>query len=125
MSHFTHIKTQIKDIAALKATCNELGFQLLENTTARGYGSNKIHGDYVIRLTGPYDVALQRQQDGNYQLTADLWCGHVEREVGKDFGTLKQFYGVHKTTIEARRKGLTVRRHTLQNGSIRLNLCRV
>jgi len=125
MSHFTQIETQVRDIAALRAACEELGLQVLENAEARGYGSNRIHGDFVIRLKGPYDIALQRHTDGTYRLQADLWAGHVERELGNGFGRLKQLYGVHKTTLEARRRGLAVRRRNRADGSIRLALCRV
>ena len=125
MSHFTDIKTQIKDLAALKAACAELGLTVEENAEARGFADNRIRAEHVIRLHGPYDVALNRQPDGTYAVTADLWNGYVEQELGKDFGRLKQLYGVHKTVLEARRKGLTVRRTTAPNGSIRLALAQV
>ncbi len=120
MSHFTSIKTQIKDINALKAACDELGLALRPKTHARGYLQNQIKGDYVIKLKGPYDIALNRQPDGSYGLTADLWQGHVERETGKDYGRLLQLYGVHKATMEARRKGHFVRRSLQGNGAIKL-----
>ena len=122
MSHFTQIKTQIKDIAALRSACQELGLALLQNAQARGYYENKTKGDYVIKLKGPYDIAVNKQPDGTYGLTADLWEGHVEEEVGKDYGKLLQLYGVHKATIEARKKGLSVLRRPHQNGSIKLVL---
>ncbi len=122
MSHFTEIKTQIKDIEALRLTCRELGLSLVPNTLARGYYQNQVHGDYVIKLAGPYDIALKKQADGTYGLTADLWNGHVENEVGKGYGKLLQLYGVHKTQIEARKKGLTVLRRQQQNGNIKLVL---
>ena len=125
MSHFTTINTQIKDITALRAACAELGLEVIENTEARGYGGNSIHGDFVIKLKGPYDVALNRQPDRSYALNADLWQGHVEEELGKGFGRLKQFYGVHKATLEARSRGMSVRRQPMKNGSIRLAMCRV
>ncbi len=54
MSHFVSIQTQIRDIAALRSACSELGLELTENTKARGYGGNTRQGDYVIRLRGPY-----------------------------------------------------------------------
>ena len=120
MSHFATITTQIKDIAALREACRELGVELIENTTARGYGSNKQHGDFVVRLRGPYDVAVDRQDDGTYGLTTDWWEGHVEKEVGANYGRLIQLYGVHKARIEAQRKGYTVRRQTLGDGAIKL-----
>jgi hypothetical protein len=79
---------------------------LLQNAEARGYYENKTKGDYIIKLKGPYDIAVNRQSDGTFGLTADLWNGHVEKEVGQGYGKLLQFYGVHKATIEARKKGL-------------------
>ena len=116
MSHFTEIKTQIKDIEALRSACQEMGLTLLQNAEARGYYENKTKGDYVIQLKGPYDIALNKQADGTFGLTADLWNGHVEKEVGQGYGKLLQLYGVHKATMEARKKGLSVLRKQQQNG---------
>lgn len=120
MSHFTTIETQIRDIAALRSACSELGIELAENTEARGYGGNTRRGDYVIRLRGPYDIAVNRQQDGTLGLTTDWWAGHVEKEVGSKYGRLLQLYGVHKARLEARKKGYSVRRQTLKDGAIKL-----
>ncbi|NBV22707.1 MAG: hypothetical protein EBS05_12425 [Proteobacteria bacterium] len=64
MSHFTTIKTQIKDVEALRSAVNELGLRLIPNTEARGYISNKTKGDYIIRLKGPYDIAVNQQGMG-------------------------------------------------------------
>jgi hypothetical protein len=122
MSHFTTIKTQIKDIEALRSACQEMGLTLLQNTEARGYYENKTKGDYVIRLKGPYDIALNKQPDGSFGLTADLWNGHVENEVGQGYGKLLQLYGVHKAIREARKKGHLVSRSAHQNGSIKLSI---
>jgi hypothetical protein len=61
-----------------------------------------------------------RQPDGSYGLTTDWWDGHVEKEVGKDYGLLLQLYGVHKATLEARRNGHFVRRSLQGNGAIKL-----
>jgi hypothetical protein len=122
MSHFTTIKTQIKDIDALRLACAELGLVVKQNAQARGYYENKIKGDYVIKLKGPYDIALNRQPDGSFGITADFWEGHVEKEVGKDYGRLLQLYGVHKASQEARKRGLSVMRKAQQNGSIKLIL---
>jgi hypothetical protein len=120
MSHFTTIKTEIRDIEALQSACSELGLDLAANAQARGYLNNQLKGDYVIQLKGPYDVALNRQPDGAFQLTCDWWEGHVEKEVGKNYGRLLQLYGVHKAMREARRKGYIVQRKSQQDGSIKL-----
>lgn len=120
MSHFTSIQTQIRDIEALRSACAEMGLLVLQNTYARGYRSNQHKGEYVIKLKGPYDIALNKQPDATYGLTTDWWHGHVEKEVGKDYGRLLQLYGVHKASREARRKGYSVQRKQLKDGSIKL-----
>ena len=122
MSHFTEIKTQIKDIEALRLAVQELGLTLLQNAEARGYYENKTKGDYVVQLKGPYDIAVNKQADGTFGLTADLWQGHVEKEIGQGYGKLLQHYGVHKATIEARKNGLSVLRRHQPNGAIKLVL---
>lgn len=120
MSHFTTIQTQIRDVEALRSACTELGLALEQNAEARGYYSNKQKGDYVIRLKGPYDIALNKQADGSFGFTADLWNGHVEQEVGKNYGKLLQLYAVHKATREAKRKGHFVKRTLKEDGTIKL-----
>jgi hypothetical protein len=122
MSHFTTIQTQIKDTDSLREACAELGLELLPNAEARGYGSRRQHGEFIIRLKGPYDVALNRQTDGTYGLSTDWWDGHVEKEVGSNYGRLLQLYAVHKTAREARKRGLSVQRLQRTDGSIKLTL---
>ncbi len=122
MSHFTTIQTQIRDVSALRAACRELDLTVDPNATARGYGSNKLKGELVIRLKGPYDIAINQQPDGNFGLTTDRWAGHVEKEVGTNYGRLLQCYAVRKAQTEARRKGYTTRRQKLKDGSIKLTI---
>ncbi len=76
----------------------------------------------ATRLKGPYDIALNRQPDSSFGLTADLWNGHVEAEVGPNYGKLMQLYAVHKATREARNKGHLVKRAQEQDGSIKLTI---
>ena len=122
MSHFTTITTQIKDIEALEKACGEMGLMLRQGIEARGYGANRHTGEHVIVLKGPYDIAVNRQPDGTYGLTTDWWDGHVEKEVGANYGKLLQLYGVWKTAMEATRKGYLVTRQPLKNGSIKVLL---
>lgn len=122
MSHFATLTTRIRDLDALAEACRELGLDLVRNAVARGYGSNQKQGDAVLRLKGPYDIALNRQPDGTYGLTTDWWGGHVEKEVGANYGRLLQLYALHKAQIESRRKGYSTRRQTLKDGSIKLTI---
>lgn len=122
MSHFTSIQTQIRDLDALADACKELGVELVRGGEARGYAGQTRKGEAIIKLKGPYDIALNRQEDGNYALTTDWWNGHVEKEVGTNFSKLIQLYGVHKAMREAKKKGYLTSRKTLPNGSIKLTI---
>jgi hypothetical protein len=126
MSHFTTIQTQIRDVEALEAACTELGVELLRNTEARGFANSTRHGELVVRLKGPYDIAANRSdaapENAPYELATDWWNGHVEAEVGPNYGRLLQLYGVHKTMQEASRKRLRATRHQENDGSIRITL---
>ncbi len=122
MSHFTTIETQVKDLDALADACTELGVELVREGVARGYAGQTRTGDAVIKLHGPYDIALNARDDGTYTLTTDWWNGHVENEVGAGYGKLLQLYGVCKATREARRKGYLTNRKTMPNGAIRLTI---
>jgi hypothetical protein len=124
MSHFTTIQTQIRDIASLIDACVELGLRLVPDSTCRGYAGIVRHAPYVIKLRGPYDIAVDhaKEKDGTYGLTTDWWDGHVAREVGDGYGRLLQSYGVHKTIREAALRGLRTTRTAEANGVIRLTL---
>ena len=124
MSHFTTIQTQIRDLDALADACAEMDLKLLPNTTCRGYAGLTRTAPHVIKLAGPYDIAVEPapKNDGSYGLTTDWWDGHVAREVGDGYGRLLQSYGVHKTMREARARGLRSTRQVEADGSVLLTL---
>ena len=124
MSHFTTIQTQIRDLDALVCACVELGLKLVPDSTCRGYAGVVRQAPHVIKLRGPYDIAVDPspEKDGSYGLTTDWWDGHVAKEVGIGYGRLLQAYGVHKTLREAHTRGLRTTRRTETDGSILLTL---
>ncbi len=124
MSHFATIQTQIKDLDALADACTELGVSLVADAACRGYAGITRQAQHVIKLTGPYDIAVDPSPEkvGSYGLTTDWWDGHVAREVGEGYGRLLQAYGVQKTTREARLRGLRTTRKVEADGSILLTL---
>ncbi len=99
-----------------------MGYALLPHAQARGYYNQTTAGDYVIKLNGPYDIALNHQPDGTFGLTTDWYAGHVEKEVGSNYAKLVQLYGVHKAMLEARKKGYAVQRKQQPNGAIKLTI---
>ena len=124
MSHFTTIKTQVRDLVALREASSDLGLELLDGVPCRGYAGALRECSRTIRLKGPYDIAVDPSpaDDGTHGLTADWWDGHVESETGAGFGRLLQCYGVRKTLREARSRGLRATRTQESDGSILLTL---
>ena len=124
MSHFTTIQTQIRDLDALNDACVEMNLKLVPNALCRGYAGITRLAPHVIQLKGPYDVAVDPspEKNGTYGLTTDWWDGHAAKEVGVGFGRLLQTYGVHKTSREARTRGLRTTRRVEADGSILLTL---
>jgi len=121
MSHFTTVKTQIKDIEALRSACAELKLSVLANAEARGYLSNKIKGDYVH----PIKRTVRRRRPKPSRTDRSVsppTCGRAtsKNEVGPNYGKLMQLYAVHKATREARKKGHLVKRNLQKDGSIKL-----
>lgn len=124
MSHFTTIQTQVRDLEALADACAEMDLELIPRADCRGYGGIVRKAKNVIKLKGPYDIAVESapEKDGSYGLTTDWWDGHVAREVGPGYGRLLQSYGVAKTQREARSRGLRTTRKVEADGSILLTL---
>jgi hypothetical protein len=124
MSHFTTIQTQIRDLDALNEACVEMGLNLVQNANCRGYAGITRQAPNVIKLKGPYDIAVDPhpENDGTYGLTTDWWDGHAAKEVGIGYGRLLQSYGIHKTIREARSRGLRTTRRQEADGSILLTL---
>jgi hypothetical protein len=79
MSHFTTIKTQIKNSIVLYQVLQELGYQVETNTNVRGYKGNKTQAEYVIRQNNGYDLGFRSQGD-NYELVADFWGAEINQE---------------------------------------------
>ena len=114
MSHWTGIKTELRDLTALDAAVTELGGVLVcgPAARARGYLNRTRDCAHAICLPqSPYDIAVDLQPDGTFALSTDWYQGHVEKVVGKDFGRLIQAYNIHKMDLEAMARGQQTARY--------------
>lgn len=120
MSHLTSVKTQLKDLAAVRAAIGEMGFTLAGRGVVQGRAV-----DELVRVPGGRDMGLVAQADGTYTLVADWY--YLTRTLGSQeawVGRLQQLYGVHKALAEAAVQGYSVERETDPSGVIRLTLSR-
>jgi hypothetical protein len=122
MSHWSEVKTQVKDVAALTAAATEMGLtvEATVNTrrpTIRGYGTMSQEVDIAVKLTGRYDLGFIQQENGSYQMVTDWWGGDVAREVGEGAGKLLQNYAYHAVASAARLAGMSVYREVQDDGA--------
>lgn len=136
MSHIVSIQTAIKDIDAVKAACAELGLEFKENQRTCAFwptgGAPQTHPcTHAIALpVGTYrmELGLVLKPDGTYELVGDellklddtsYWnkalFGLERNPLGQNFNKLLQLYGVHKATLEAKKRGYLVTRTVIPN----------
>jgi hypothetical protein len=133
LSHLTTVLTTIRDPKALESACKALGVELHIGGVARFYSGHSGPCNYVIKLPGRYDLGFTKQADGTYAFVCDEELiggkhgtdGFGRRDegrkiLGEDCSRLKQEYAFAIPQVEARRKGRTILRQTLPNGSIRV-----
>lgn len=74
MSHFTQVKTQIKDRTLLKKALEKLGHTVVEGeqgTCVRGYMGNTLPAEFKILTSTHYDIGFQKDEEGNYSFVGD------------------------------------------------------
>ena len=116
MSHIVTIKTEVRDLAAIRGACRRLNLDQPER------------GTFQLFRRSATGVAV-RLQNWNYPIVCDVATGQVhydnyegrwgdQRELDGFF----QAYAVEKAKLEARRKGHTVSEQPLNDGSIKLTI---
>ena len=124
MSHVSTIEIEIKDIEALKAACQRLGYEFREGQTSyRWFG--RFVGNYplpqgfkvedlgrcthAIRVPGAdYEIGVVTRE-GKTTLLWDFWrAGGLENVVGKNGAKLKQAYAAEATKRAAKKAGYLV-----------------
>ena len=86
MSHFTTIKTIIRDRELLCETLRGLhhAFRVGESLAVRGYQGSTLSAEVVVSTGCAYDIGFQRQGDQSYAAVAD-WDWGVKREAAPQF----------------------------------------
>lgn len=137
MSHISKIEVEIHSLEYLKAACEKLGLQFVENQkTFRCYERRVVNRasadrmmpeeigkcDHAICVPGcRYEIGII-YRDNRYLLFWDNWhVGGLESKIGKNAGLLKQAYTIESIRREARLKGYLITEIKIKQG-IRLML---
>lgn len=88
MSHLTKQKSDIKftDINLLTAAFKRLGGTLKQDQkTARFYAGQTASCDAAVTFEdSDFEIAINKNKDGEFELQADLYCGKLRRRLCHD-----------------------------------------
>jgi Protein of unknown function (DUF1257) len=117
MSHFTRVRTQLRDLETVKQALKDLGFAV-RSGEVRGYGGQQIHADVVVRLDGGYDIGF-RKDGQNVTMIVDLWGLKIHSD--EFLAKLTQRYAYRTVLEQATDQGWQVVGEESQpDGSIKL-----
>jgi hypothetical protein len=125
MSHFSQIKTQIRDLVSLQSALTDLGIDWKPGPQAvRGYRGQTHNAEIVIEQDNGYDIGFS-QNNEHYELVADLQYWQQPLSVEGFINRVTQQYAYHTVLNETARQGFQVaEQQKNQDGSIRLVLQR-
>ncbi|WP_421655289.1 DUF1257 domain-containing protein [Leptothermofonsia sp. ETS-13] len=125
MSHFSQIKTQIRNLSSLKAALTDLEIDWKEGPCdVRGYRGQKKTAEVAIEQDNGYDVGFA-WNGSEYELVADLQFWNQNLTVDRFLSKVTQRYAYHTVLNETTQKGFQVSEEQQNaDGSIRLVLQR-
>lgn len=125
MSHFSQIKTQIRNLTSLQSALSDLGMDWKTGPrNVRGYRGQTQAAEVVIEQNNGYDVGFA-WNGHEYELVADLQFWNLDNSVDRFLSKVTQRYAYHTIVNESADKGFQVaEQQKNEDGSIRLVLQR-
>ena len=121
MSHFSQIKTQIRNLPALKQALTDLGLEWQDGPReVRGYQGQTRTAEVAIEQANGYDLGFSWNGQ-EYELVADLQFWKQNWSVDRFLSHVTQRYAYRTVLNETAQKGFQVtEQKNNQDGSIRL-----
>ncbi|MEQ8962647.1 MAG: DUF1257 domain-containing protein [Coleofasciculus sp. C2-GNP5-27] len=121
MSHFSNIKTQIRNLTSLQSALTDLGVDWKAGPSqVRGYRGQSRTAEVVIEQENNYDVGFA-WNGKEYELVADLQYWQQPLSVEGFLNRITQRYAFHTVMSETAKQGFQVaQQENNQDGSIRL-----
>jgi len=125
MSHFSQIKTQIRNLTSLQSALTDLGIDWKSGPRdVRGYQGQTAQAEVAIEQDNGYDIGFQWNGQ-EYELVADLQYWQQNLTVNGFLNQITQRYAYHTVMSETAKQGFQVSETEKQaDGSIRLVLQR-
>ena len=121
MSHFSQIKTQIRNLASLQAALTDLGIDWKAGPCpVKGYRGQTVNADVAIEQENGYDIGFSWNGE-EYELVADLQFWQQASSVDRFLSKITQRYAFQTVLNETTKQGFQVsEQQQNEDGSIRL-----
>ena len=128
MSHFTKVKTVIRDREVLCESLRELhyNFRQGDDLIIRGYQGNTQRAQVVIDTGRDYDIGFQHQPDQTYAVCADWWGVENNTDIREDnfLCRVNQKYAHQAVKKQVQEQGYIIEEErVLANGEIEIVVC--
>ncbi|HIK45165.1 MAG TPA: DUF1257 domain-containing protein [Leptolyngbyaceae cyanobacterium M65_K2018_010] len=123
MSHFSQIKTKIRNLESLKHALTDMGADWKAGPClVRGYQGQTQWADVVISQDNGYDIGFRRNPETeDYELVADLQYWQQPLTVDGFLSRVTQRYAYNTVLAETSRQGFQLAEEQVhQDGSVRL-----
>ncbi|PZO40309.1 MAG: hypothetical protein DCF17_12130 [Shackletoniella antarctica] len=123
MSHFSQIKTKIRNLESLKLALNDLGTDWKAGPCdVRGYQGQTQSAEVVIAQDNGYDIGFRcNPETSDYELVADLQYWQQPLTVEGFLSQVTQRYAYNAVVTETSRQGFQLAEEQVQkDGSVRL-----
>jgi len=123
MSHFSKIKTTLKDLSLLQKSLSDIGVSWDESiNTIKGYKAQECFANLVIKQNNNYDIGFT-WNGTEYQLVADLQFWQQPWSVELFLDKITQRYAYNSILKATEIQGFQrIEEVTQENGSIKLTL---
>ena len=117
MSHFSTIKTQLKDAEQLIKALNNLGYQITqEEKFIKGYKGKFTAVDISMNLSGETNVGFKWDNNSNsYELVTDLDLWKHEIPVERFISKVSQMYAYQTIISKTEEDGYQIVEQTNKN----------
>lgn len=125
MSHFSQIKTQLRNLTSLQAALTDLGMEWKAGpATVRGYQGQTETADLAIEQPNGYDIGFAWNGQ-EYALVTDMQFWQLNGSVDRFLKQVTQRYAFHTVINSGAEQGFEVAEQVKnEDGSIRLVLQR-
>ncbi len=121
MSHFSNIKTKIRNLSSLKSALNDMGIDWKEGSSPiRGYQGQTRQAEVVVEQDNNYDIGFS-WNGSEYELVADLQYWNQPLTVDGFLRQVTQRYAYHTVVEATNQQGFNISEEQKnEDGSIRL-----